>query len=93
MGHGPAIHTYESEELKEYKQKLGLKLFFVYAVIYVIFVCINTVFPGLMETVVFLGLNLAIVYGFGLIIFAIILGLVYNSFCTKKEKEFEGAEK
>ena len=40
-----------------------------------------------MEKEIFGGLNLAIVYGFGLIIFAILLGIVYNIFCTKKEKE------
>lgn len=93
MDHGPAVHTFEHEELKDYKQKLGLKLFLVYGLIYLIFVGINTLLPGLMEKVVFLGLNLAIVYGFGLILFAIILGLIYNSFCTRKEKEYEGEEK
>lgn len=92
MDHGPAVQVYESEELKDYKQKLGLKLFFVYATIYAIFVGINTLFPSVMEKVVFMGLNVAIVYGFSLIIFAIILGLVYNGFCTKKEKEHEGEE-
>jgi uncharacterized membrane protein (DUF485 family) len=40
-----------------------------------------------METEIFFGLNLAIVYGFGLILFAIILGIIYNYFCTKKEDE------
>lgn len=92
MDHGPAVQVYESEALKDYKQKLGLKLFFVYAAIYAIFVGINTIFPSVMEKVIFKGLNVAIIYGFGLIIFAIILGLVYNGFCTKKEKEYEGEE-
>ena len=40
-----------------------------------------------MEKELFGGLNLAIVYGFGLIIFAIVLGLIYNYVCTKKEVE------
>ena len=38
------------------------------------------------------GTNLAIVYGMALIIFAIILGLVYNHLCTKKEDELNAKE-
>lgn len=90
MDHGPAIQTHESDDLKMYKQKLGLKLFFAYAVFYAVFVFISTVFPLMMETVIFLGLNLAVVYGFSLILIAILLGIIYNSFCTRKEKESEG---
>ncbi len=96
MDHGPAIE-YGPDNAAGYKTKLGLILFFVYASIYGIFVLINTVNPVLMEKEIFGGLNLAIVYGFGLIIFAILLGIVYNIFCTKKEKELntdvEGGDK
>lgn len=93
MDHGPAIQTHESEELKEYKQKLGLKLFFAYALFYLVFVGINTLFPSLMETVVFLGLNLAVVYGFSLIIIAVIMGVIYNHYCTRKEISSQGESK
>jgi len=86
MDHGPAVQFGTDNAIK-YKSKLGVILFFVYASIYGLFVAINTINPVLMETEVFLGLNLAIVYGFGLIIFAIILGLIYNHLCTKKEDE------
>jgi uncharacterized membrane protein (DUF485 family) len=40
-----------------------------------------------MERIIFSGLNLAVVYGIGLIIFALILALIYNSMCLKKEAE------
>ena len=86
MDHGPAIQ-YGPDNAAGFKTKLGLILFFIYAVIYGIFVAINTVKPVLMEKEMFGGLNLAIVYGFGLIIFAILLGIVYNIICTKKELE------
>ena len=33
------------------------------------------------------GQNLAIIYGFGLILLAIIMGFFYNYFCTKFENE------
>lgn len=93
MDHGPAVQYDESEELKDYKQKLGLKLFYIYALFYAVFVILNAVFPSMMENVIFLGLNLAIVYGFSLIIVAILLGLVYNAFCTKKENEYEATNR
>ena len=86
MDHGPAVQ-YGPDKAIKYKSRLGVKLFFVYAAVYALFVAINTLNPVLMEAEVFFGLNLAIVYGFGLIVFAIVLGLIYNHLCTKKEDE------
>jgi hypothetical protein len=40
-----------------------------------------------MESGVFAGLNLAVVYGFGLILFAFLMALAYNFACSKKEIE------
>jgi uncharacterized membrane protein (DUF485 family) len=62
-------------------------MFLVYAVIYVGFVAVNVISPLTMEKTVMLGLNLAVVYGFGLIIIALVLALVYNRACGLKEKE------
>jgi hypothetical protein len=39
-----------------------------------------------MEKTVIFGLNLATAYGFGLIIFALILALIYNRLCAAKER-------
>jgi hypothetical protein len=39
------------------------------------------------------GLNLATVYGFALIIVALIEALIYDAMCRKKESEFARAEK
>ena len=86
MDHGPAVQ-YGPDNAIRFKSRLGVILFFVYASIYGLFVAINTLNPVIMETEVLLGLNLAIVYGFGLIIFAIVLGIIYNYLCTKKEDE------
>jgi uncharacterized membrane protein (DUF485 family) len=69
------------------KAKLGLALFGVYSLIYAAFVIINTIWPKLMGKTIFAGLNLAVTYGFFLIIFAIILGLIYNQICTKLEEK------
>jgi protein-S-isoprenylcysteine O-methyltransferase Ste14 len=44
-----------------------------------------------MEEVVAMGLNLAVLYGFGLIIVALILAVIYNAACMKEEKRLEGS--
>jgi hypothetical protein len=40
-----------------------------------------------MEATVFMGLNLAVAYGFFLIVFALVLALIYNRMCAVKERE------
>jgi len=82
------VNTNASKEDKtsEYKAKLGVKMFFVYALIYTGFIVINTVKPTLMEFNL-LGMNLATLYGFGLIIFALVQAYIYNRLCTKAEQE------
>ncbi|MCM2370036.1 DUF485 domain-containing protein [Aporhodopirellula aestuarii] len=58
--------------------RLGLSLFAVYTLIYLGFVLLNAFAADTMETVVVAGLNLAIVYGFGLIIVAIVMAFIYG---------------
>lgn len=93
MDHGPNIKVEEKEEVVEYKTKLGLKLFGIYAVVYFAFVFLNTFAPKLMSTRILFNLNLAIFYGFSLIILAVVMGLIYNSACTKKENASESDKK
>lgn len=56
-------------------------LFAVYTVFYTAFVFLNAIAADTMETIVFAGLNLAIVYGFSLIILAIVMAVVYGFAC------------
>ena len=86
MLHEPATKV-EKDAASDWKAKLGIKLFWLYCVIYMGFVGIAVFATESMKTPVFSGVNLAIIYGMTLIIFAIILGLVYNHLCTKKEDE------
>lgn len=79
----------ESETLTKRKSALGIRLFFVYLILYAGFVLIGVSQYELLSVPVFAGLNLALVYGIGLIVFAVILGIVYNYFCTKYEDEAE----
>ena len=87
MLHEPAAQA-GTDHAADYKKSLGVKIFIVYALIYAGFVAINVINPVLMEAEVIFGLNLAIVYGFGLIIIALILALIYNVMCNNKENEF-----
>jgi len=58
--------------------KLGLVLFAFYTLLYLGFVLINAFSADTMETIVVSGLNLATVYGFGLILAAILLAFIYG---------------
>lgn len=60
------------------KSRLGLVLFVGYTTLYLGFVLINAFAADVMDTVIVGGLNLAIVYGFGLILVAIVFALVYG---------------
>lgn len=68
-----------------YKSRLGVVMFVVYGIVYMGFVAINVLSPAFMEKIVLFGLNLAVVYGLGLIVFALLLALVYNRLCSLRE--------
>ena len=61
--------------------RLGLILFGVYLALYGGFVLLNAFSPQTMESTPVAGVNLAILYGFGLIIGAIVLALLYGFLC------------
>ena len=90
--HGPTAKL-EKDNASAKKTSLGIKLFFVFASIYAGFVFINTLSPATMGIEIFAGLNLAVVYGFGLIILAIVMGVVYNHICTGYENKMNKKEK
>jgi len=85
MGHGPAVKL-GKDGASAYKTKLGVKMFIAYTVVYAAFVGLNTVNPKVMETIIF-GQTAAVVWGFGLIILALVMALIYNRLCTKAEEQ------
>ena len=92
MLHEPtAVHGVD--EAAAYKKRLGLWMLLVYGLLYIIFIVINVVWPKAMGAIVVYGLNLAIVYGFALIVIAFILAIVYNWLCTRHERSFESEER
>ena len=64
-------------------------MFLLYALFYVGFVAINLYNPLLMERIMVFGLNLATVYGFSLIIGALLLALIYDRLCRNKESSMD----
>ena len=91
MEHGQAVKLGVDHAQKK-KTKLGITLFFVYSIIYAIFVAIGVIDYKIMGNIVLGNQNLAVVYGFALILLAIIMGLIYNWICTKYEKELNKEE-
>lgn len=75
-----------------YKVKLGVRMFFLYLLFYTGFVAINLISPKSMGMIVLAGLNLATVFGFALIIVALIEALIYDALCRKKEAFYQKHE-
>ncbi len=84
MGHGPST-DWKVEKSGAYKSKTGLIMFAIFTPIYLVFVIMSVVSPSFMATDIG-DLNLSIVYGFGLIVLAIILAVIYNHLCSIKER-------
>lgn len=91
MLHGQATPA-AKDPSSPYKMRLGVWMFLLYGIIYAGFIGINLVNPLLMEKPAVMGLNLAVTYGFGLIIFALILAVIYDRACAKKEREMAAEE-
>jgi uncharacterized membrane protein (DUF485 family) len=75
------------------KAGLGVWFFFLYLFFYAGFIAIGVLDYELLGQEVAFGLNLAIVYGLGLIIFAVLLGILYNNLCSRYEDEMNKEEK
>jgi uncharacterized membrane protein (DUF485 family) len=63
------------------KTLIGVRMTVLYSVIYAGFVALSVFTPAVMGSRAVLGLNLAVAYGLGLIIIALIFALVYNHLC------------
>ena len=72
---------------RQYNARLGILLFAIYLALYLGFVLINAWRADLMERIVLAGLNLAVVYGFGLILVAFLLALIYGVMCRGEGDE------
>lgn len=91
MLHGPAVELGKDNSIPM-KTRLGVILFFVYFIVYAGFVLIGTLYPEMLGAPSVGGMNLAFVYGMGLIVLAAVMGLIYNFFCTRFEDKYNKEE-
>ena len=66
--------------------RLGLILFAIYLVFYTGFVMLNAFSPDTMRATPIQGVNLAVLYGFSLIIFAFVMAVLYGILCQSTEQ-------
>ena len=90
MTHGP-VTEWKEDKSEGYKAKLGFVMIAVFAIVYAIFILICVISPKTMANSIG-SLNVAVAYGFGIIVLAIIQALIYNFFCSRKENEHEKAD-
>jgi uncharacterized membrane protein (DUF485 family) len=79
----PPHHEDEHPELSALNARAGLWLFALYSTAYAVFIRLAAASPEAMGWVTPLGVNVAIVYGFGLIVGAVLLALVYMWVCKR----------
>ena len=85
MEHG-GPEKWKIEKSEGFKTRLGIIMFAIFAPIYLSFILLSVLKPSFMA--IDLGqLNVAILFGFGIIIFAVLLAVVYNFICSRKERE------
>ncbi len=81
----------ESPSNQARNSRIGLRLFSIYALCYLGFVLVNAFATDWVEWVPFAGLNLAILWGFGLIALALVLALVYGFLCNSDDARGTGS--
>jgi uncharacterized membrane protein (DUF485 family) len=81
--HHAATEESHDEQAAARRARYGLILFAIYCLLYGGFMGLNAFAPNLMEITPLWGINLAILYGFGLIGAALVLALVYAWLCRE----------
>lgn len=84
-----AAHSYHGPAA--YNRGLGLALFAIYLALYAAFVYLTCFHHGLMEEQhVVAGVNLAVIFGFGLIAAAVVLAVIYMATCRAEGDSGKG---
>lgn len=83
--HHSVPSTTEADNASSKKARLGILFFFIYLFFYAGFVVIGVVNYELLAENTIGGLNLATLYGIALIVFAVLMGILYNYICSRYE--------
>ena len=78
--------------METHNARVGFVLFVIYLLLYGGFVFLNAFAADVMEMTPIAGVNLAILYGFGLIVAALVLALVYGFLCKEEPAEQEAEQ-
>jgi len=92
MDHGPATEWKEDAKTSKIKSRIGIWMFLGYTIVYAVFIVLNVSTPKLMGMDVGM-VNVAIVFGFGLIVLALIMAVIYNALCGWAEEKSLKLEK
>lgn len=79
-------HTHPTERRNS---RIGLVLFFIYLIIYGAFVWLSAFDAEFMASHAVAGVNVAVAWGFGLIVGALVLALIYLRACNPVEHHHE----
>jgi uncharacterized membrane protein (DUF485 family) len=79
----PVTREQEDASVVAHNTRMGVILFVVYVAIYGGFMALSAFAPDVMRKPILGGVNVAVVYGFSLIIAALVLALVYMKICRK----------
>jgi uncharacterized membrane protein (DUF485 family) len=71
----------EIEAIRSYNARLGLVLFAIYLVAYIGFVVLASTSQEFMKRAALGGVNVAVLYGIGLIVGALVVSIVYMLLC------------
>ncbi len=81
----PEAKEQEDAAVVAYNTRMGVILFVVYVLFYGGFMGLSAFWPEVMSKPFLQGVNLAVVYGFALIIAALVLAMVYMKICRKSK--------
>ena len=77
----------EDADLVAYNTRLALWLFLVYVLFYAGFMALSAFWPTVIGSPFLGGVNLSVIYGFSLIVAAIVLALLYMKMSRKPSNE------
>lgn len=76
----------ELDAIRSYNARMGMVLFVVYLAVYAGFVYLSALSQDVMRRPAFGGVNVAVWYGFGLILGAFVISIIYMLLCRSPRK-------
>jgi uncharacterized membrane protein (DUF485 family) len=80
----PIVKEQEDAAVVAHNTRIGVILLLVYVVFYGGFMALSAFWPATMAEAPAGGPNVAVLYGFGLIVLALVLAVIYMRLCRKR---------